>query len=199
MSLLIVGCGGHAKDVLACVTASFHEFKEDVEFWSEVDGDKAPNGTTLRAPTRDDEVHIAIGDNRTRERLQLATVMLRMRWIMDVHCRDRGNAGFGHGSYAAAGSVLGARSRVGRGVIVNYNASIGHDAILGDFSHVAPLGNVCGRAEIGEGAFIGASAVVLPGVKVGAWAVVGAGAVVQRDVAPGATVYGNPARVMPGT
>jgi acetyltransferase-like isoleucine patch superfamily enzyme len=47
---------------------------------------------------------------------------------------------------------------------------------------------------IEAGAVIGAAAVLLPGVRVGAGSLVGAGAVVVDDVAPGATVVGNPAR-----
>jgi acetyltransferase-like isoleucine patch superfamily enzyme len=47
---------------------------------------------------------------------------------------------------------------------------------------------------IERGASIGAGAVVLPGVRIGAGAMVGAGAVVTRDVPPGVTVVGNPAR-----
>ena len=48
--------------------------------------------------------------------------------------------------------------------------------------------------SIGADVWMGAGAVVLPGVTVGDGAVVGAGAVVTRDVAPGVTVAGNPAR-----
>ncbi|MDN2567445.1 sugar O-acetyltransferase [Aquibium sp. A9E412] len=48
--------------------------------------------------------------------------------------------------------------------------------------------------RIGANAWIGAGALVLPGVSVGDDAIVGAGAVVTRDVPPGATVTGNPAR-----
>ncbi len=47
---------------------------------------------------------------------------------------------------------------------------------------------------IGERAFIGAGAVILPGVRIGRDAVVGAGAVVTRSVPDGVTVVGNPAR-----
>ena len=47
---------------------------------------------------------------------------------------------------------------------------------------------------IGEDAFVGARAFVLPGITIGAQAIVGAGAVVTRDVPPGITVVGNPAR-----
>jgi acetyltransferase-like isoleucine patch superfamily enzyme len=43
---------------------------------------------------------------------------------------------------------------------------------------------------------IGANATLLPGVVIGEGALVGAGAVVVRDVPPGAVVVGNPARVI---
>jgi acetyltransferase-like isoleucine patch superfamily enzyme len=48
-----------------------------------------------------------------------------------------------------------------------------------------------------DGAAIGSGATILAGVRIGAGATVGAGAVVTRDVAPGATVAGNPARPLP--
>ena len=47
---------------------------------------------------------------------------------------------------------------------------------------------------IGPGAFIGAEAVIMPGVTVGEGAVVAAGAVVTRNVAPGTIVAGVPAK-----
>ncbi|MEL6680513.1 MAG: sugar O-acetyltransferase [Pseudomonadota bacterium] len=50
--------------------------------------------------------------------------------------------------------------------------------------------------EIGANVWIGGHAILLPGVVVGDDAVVGAGALVTRDVPAGATVVGNPARVV---
>jgi acetyltransferase-like isoleucine patch superfamily enzyme len=43
---------------------------------------------------------------------------------------------------------------------------------------------------------IGANATILPGITIGEDAVVGSGAVVTKDVPPGVTVVGNPARVL---
>ncbi len=47
-----------------------------------------------------------------------------------------------------------------------------------------------------DGASIGSGAVVMGGITIGAGALVGAGAVVTRDVAPGQTVAGVPARAL---
>jgi maltose O-acetyltransferase len=49
--------------------------------------------------------------------------------------------------------------------------------------------------RIGRNVWIGGGAIILPGVTIGDDAVVGAGSIVTRDVAAGATVVGNPARM----
>lgn len=51
-----------------------------------------------------------------------------------------------------------------------------------------------GETHVGEGASVGAGAVVLPGVTIGAWAMIAAGAVVTGDVREHAVMKGNPAR-----
>ena len=50
--------------------------------------------------------------------------------------------------------------------------------------------------RVERGASIGTGAVILCGVHIGAGSTIGAGAVVTRDVPPGATVAGNPARII---
>ena len=47
-----------------------------------------------------------------------------------------------------------------------------------------------------KGASIGANATILPGLTIGEGAMVGAGSVVTKNVPPGVTVVGNPARII---
>lgn len=71
-----------------------------------------------------------------------------------------------------------------------YIGSADHD------HHDRALAHGTGPIHIGDRVFIGQRAVVLGGVSIGDGATVGAGAVVTRDVPPGATVAGVPARVI---
>jgi acetyltransferase-like isoleucine patch superfamily enzyme len=55
----------------------------------------------------------------------------------------------------------------------------------------------CASTSIGNGVYIGPNAIIQMGVKIGDRAVVGANAFVNRDVPPGAKVFGCPARSRP--
>jgi sugar O-acyltransferase (sialic acid O-acetyltransferase NeuD family) len=91
-------------------------------------------------------------------------------------------------------AVVHPRARIGENAVINTAAVVEHDAVVGAHAFVSPGAVLCGGAKVGEGAFIGARAVVLPGVSVGAGARLGAGAVATRDVRPGKTAVGVPAK-----
>jgi acetyltransferase-like isoleucine patch superfamily enzyme len=69
-----------------------------------------------------------------------------------------------------------------------------HDCVIGDFVTFAPAVCCNGAVEIGDGAYIGANAVIRQGLSIGKNAVIGMGAVVTKDVPAGETWVGNPAR-----
>jgi maltose O-acetyltransferase len=106
---------------------------------------------------------------------------------------------------------------VGTGVFLNFNCVI-LDVVqvtIGDRTQIGPgvqiltadhprdaatraTGRELGRPiHIGRDVWIGAGAIILPGVSIGDAALIGAGSVVTRDVPAEATAFGNPARVRP--
>jgi len=117
-------------------------------------------------------------------------------------CRIGFDVSIGGGTEIGRGTVIGDRTRIGANVFLPPNSVIGSEVFIGpnvtctDDKH--PMaGNTEYTAEpptIGDGASIGAGAVLLPGVVIGANARVAAGAVVTRDVPAGMMVVGNPAR-----
>jgi acetyltransferase-like isoleucine patch superfamily enzyme len=55
---------------------------------------------------------------------------------------------------------------------------------------------VVAKITIGEDAFVGARALVMPGIKIGARAIVGACSVVTKDLPENVVAAGNPCRVL---
>lgn len=100
------------------------------------------------------------------------------------------------GVFVLSGCTINANAELHEFVIINANCSVDHDCVLERGSQLGPGVTFPGVVRVGECAFVGAGAVSLPGKRIGAGAVVGAGTVVTKDVPPGATVAGNPGRII---
>ena len=102
--------------------------------------------------------------------------------LHDLACLgDRANA------YSLGQIEIGARATVAQAV----------DPSTGTHDFERPeLPLVTAKITIGEGAFIGARAFVMPGVEIGAGSVVGACSVVTKDVPANRIAAGNPCRVL---
>jgi acetyltransferase-like isoleucine patch superfamily enzyme len=84
---------------------------------------------------------------------------------------------------------------IGRGVTISHGVDfITHDGGLRVARAEHPGAYLYGRIQIGDGCFLGAHSVFLPGASVGAGSVIGAGAVVSGKIPPGVVATGTPAR-----
>jgi sugar O-acyltransferase (sialic acid O-acetyltransferase NeuD family) len=101
----------------------------------------------------------------------------------------------GQGIFINANVALGGEVELDDFVTVNRSASVGHHTVLERFATVGPGATIASQCKIGKRVMIGAGAVISPSVVIGDGATVATGAVVFRDVDPGATILGNPARI----
>lgn len=141
---------------------------------------------------------VAVGGGRGTERVALLGLLaqagIRAGTLIHPAATVSPTARLAAGCQVLAGAVFAAGASAGEGTIVNHGAQVDHECVVGAGVHLAPRATLCGCVEVGDFAFIGAGATVLPRLRIGRGAVVGAGAVVTKDVPAGSTAVGNPAR-----
>lgn len=199
MTLLIYGAGGLAREVLSALQANgelVSGFVVDPGFPVE-----DIRGVQVRAErletvwTPATRLVLAVGDGRARQRAVFALgpdaafTTVRHPAAVVGSCVSIGLGAMVIGLSSITTDVL-----IGSHVLINPGCTIAHDCVLEDFVNLGPSCALAGRVTIQEGANLGVGVSVAPGVVIGAWSTVGAGAVVIRDVEPGSTVVGVPAR-----
>lgn len=158
-NLVIVGAGGHGRAVAEA--AELEGSWSDIVFIDDNYPGQSTSGAwkivghpsqlgTLTEPG--DAVIVAIGNQEARERLILAQEALGIPLATVIHPRAYVSpyAIVGEGCAIMAGAIVGTAARLGRGVIVNANATVDHDAVVGDFSHLGVGVQLAGGVVIAE-------------------------------------------------
>jgi sugar O-acyltransferase (sialic acid O-acetyltransferase NeuD family) len=204
----LYGAGGCGRGIMPLLRAQLSGAAADLVFiddrlaGAEVNGHRVLSFAQFAGhPDPDRALAIAIADPAVRQGIaaqctaaRLAFVTVRAAGVVTMD-----DVVVGEGALLSPGVVLTSNIRIGRHFHANLSSYVEHDCVIGDLVTFAP-GVMCnGNVHIGDGAYIGAGAVIRQGsteapLTIGAGAVVGMGAVVLKSVPPGATVVGNPAR-----
>lgn len=204
----IYGASGFGREVMPVVRTQCADQITELVFIDDNPNAAELNGHAVLTfaefcdrPAADRAIAIAIADAAVRERLA-------------GRCADAGVAQFdvraanvsvgdavvvGPGAILQPFVTLTANITIGRCFHANIYSYVAHDCVIGDFVTFAPSVQCNGNVHIHDHAYIGTGAILRQGtpdkpLTIGAGAIVGMGAVVTKDVAPGVTVIGNPAR-----
>jgi sugar O-acyltransferase (sialic acid O-acetyltransferase NeuD family) len=144
---------------------------------------------------------LAVGIGTPHAKLELVKLLEarfpNLEWPALIHPTvhfDRKSARVGRGVVMCAGTIGTVNLTLEEFSMTNLLCTIGHESRIGRGAVLNPTVNISGGVDIGSGALIGTGGQVLQYLKVGENATVGAGAVVTKDVEPGATVVGIPAK-----
>lgn len=205
--LFIIGSGGHARDLaeiaLALDLAPVFVIRDE----SERAAFRSDQAAMLEADAlaqEDAQFAIGVGDNRTR-----AEVARRLGNGRSFPALIHPDSTIGrsslealrrsHGTVVFPGVRVMGNCTIGDFCTLNLNATVSHDCRIGDFANLSPGAHLAGNVELEEGAWVGMGVTVNQGSdaeprRIGAWSTVGSGAAVVRDVPPGITQVGIPAR-----
>jgi sugar O-acyltransferase (sialic acid O-acetyltransferase NeuD family) len=148
-------------------------------------------------PEPNDVFFCAIGNTSLKEKFigtiknkggKFHTLIHRSVVISDV------NVQIGEGCFIGPYCCISCDTLIEDYVTLNCYVELGHDVKLRKLVHVNTFAFFGGFSEAGEGAIIHPHAVITPGKLIGKNAVVGAGSIVIKNVKPGTTVFGSPAK-----
>ena len=138
----------------------------------------------------------AIGNNTVRaEKFNLLkNTGFQMISIVHPQALIDTKVSYGDNVIIEMGTAIHTHSKIGNNVFLGGDALIGHHNVIGD--HVLVGGNVSfgGSVVVEDYVSLGVGASIKPGIRLGKGSVIGVGAAVIKDVEPGTTVVGVPAK-----
>ena len=197
----VYGAAGCGRGILPLLRAQCPQaslvFVDDGQALGQVNGHDIVNWQEFLDMTANDRaISIAIAAPRTRQALaeKCAAADIPLIEARATNVFEMDGVMLGEGACLSPFVTLTSNIRIGLCFHANLYSYVEHDCVIGDFVTLAPGAKVNGNVTIGDLAYIGSGAVIRQGVTIGKGAIVGMGAVVTRDVPPGVTVVGNPAK-----
>ena len=206
--ILIVGAGGFGREVLQWARDAWPEHASRIAGFLSAEHDRleqhACSHEIIGDPERyeprpGDAVLLAIGIPVVRRQVAESLRSRGAVFLNLIHPSAivAATATIGEGAIVCPYAIVSDAARVGAFVLMNYHASLGHDASAGDYAVLSPYATLGGNAHIAEDVFMGLHASVGPGRRIGARSKVSANSCALSDAPPESIVYGAPGRVGP--
>ena len=205
--LYIIGAGAFGRET-AWVAERMNEVGEDWNIcgfvdddptaWGKTEGGYPVLGGTELMLNSEKRVYVvcAIGKGKTRKKIMtrlLGRPNIEFATLIDPSVIWGVRAKVGRGTILCAGTILAVDSVIGDHVIVNFDCTVGHDAMLHDYTTINPGVHLSGYVTVGECSEIGTGACVIQGKSICDNVIIGAGAAVIRDITESGTYVGVPA------
>jgi sugar O-acyltransferase (sialic acid O-acetyltransferase NeuD family) len=157
----------------------------------------------MERPATSRHINIAIANSVAREKLVQRCINDHVDFfeVRAANVVQMDDVELGEGAILSPFVTLTSNIRIGCHFHANLYSYVEHDCVIGDFVTFAPGVKCNGNVVIEDHAYIGAGAIIKQGqqgrpIVIGKGATVGMGAVVTKSVPAGATVVGNPARLL---
>lgn len=143
----------------------------------------------------DDVFSCAIATPDARQRIIESMLNKGAKFHSIIHntCEIQESAIIGNGVILSPFCAVNSCAVISDHVLMNMYSDVGHDAVIGKYTCMMGHVDITGFVRVGDCAYFGSGARVLPHGKVGNNATVGAGSVVLRKVKNNDTVFGVPA------
>ncbi|HEY9294376.1 MAG TPA: acetyltransferase [Microlunatus sp.] len=207
-SLLLLGAGGLAREVIASITTSGSYRVVGV-----LDDDASLHGRQLdgvpvighisQAALRDEQVLVCIEAGVARERVVRRMTAAGVEQDRFATCIDRAvciprGCVVGAGSIVLAGAVLTASVMIGSHVVAMPSVVLSHDDVVADFATISAGALVGGSVRVERGAHLGMGSAVRQRLVVGEYSTLGIGGVLVEDLPSYETWAGAPAQRLDG-
>lgn len=191
--MYLYGASGHAKVIIDILRANKEPIKALFDDNKTIH--KLLNYPVLPSLEVCGPLIISIGNNIIRKKIA-ESLNLSFGKAFHPSAIISEEAVLGDGSVVMQGAIIQSDVRIGTHCIINTGASVDHECIIDNFVHISPHCTLCGNVEIGEGTWVGAGTVIIPGVKIGKWSVIGAGSVVTKNIPDNVLAVGNRCKVI---
>jgi sugar O-acyltransferase (sialic acid O-acetyltransferase NeuD family) len=188
MKKVLIGNGGHAREVMAQMGVKLDRFVDD----QYVDEETFP---ISKLDPEKHAVMIAVADSKDRfdiaqrlpKGIQFFNFIHPTALIMD-------NVEIGEGSFIGAYSILTTNIKIGKHAILNRGNHIGHDCRIGDYFSAMPGAIVSGNVTIYSLVYMGTNSSIREKLSIHSLSTIGMNSSVIKNIENSGTYAGCPAK-----